>query len=130
MHACTSCLTNVLTTPHLLLVSSFRFLILEPKAVEAFANVKQHGDNIVSLFDTLLQLIGPDVEFLEDICQQVGERHAKLGIAKSYFPKMGLALLHGLEVTLGATDHPLDDENRDAWRDVYKNLSDEILRAM
>ena len=105
----------------------YRFLFLEPKAKSSFADIKQHGDTIVSLFDTLFQLLGPDVEFLEEICQQVGERHKKMGVAKEYFPKMGLALLHGLEVSL---QDRLTEDDRDAWRDVYKKISDEILLAM
>jgi hemoglobin-like flavoprotein len=90
-------------------------------------NTKNHGDNIVSLFDTLFQLLGPDLDFLEEICQQVGERHCKMGVKQEFFPKMGLALLYGLEITLG---DKFKEEDKDAWRSVYKKISDEILKAM
>jgi hemoglobin-like flavoprotein len=81
----------------------------------------------VQLFNTLFQLLGPDLDFLEEICQQVGERHKKMGVEKSFFPKMGLALLHGLEMTLG---DELTKEDKEFWREVYKKVSDEILTAM
>lgn len=82
----------------------------------------------MSLFDTVFQLLGPDVEILEDICHDLGRRHQKMGVQKSSFPKMGLGLLHGLEVTLG--DKLLTDNDKDAWREVYKKITDEILMAM
>lgn len=100
---------------------------MEPKARSSFSDIKKHGDTIVSLFDTMFQLLGPDIEFLEEICQQVGERHKKMGVEKVFFPKMGLSLLHGLQETLGDR---LTEVDKDAWRDVYKKISDEILRAM
>ena len=92
-----------------------------------FTSVKKHGDTIVSLFDTVFQLLGPDVDVLEDICAEVGRRHLKMGVPKAYFPKMGLALLHGLEAVLGPR---LTEHDKDAWRDTCKKISDEIMRAM
>lgn len=104
-----------------------RLLVLEPSAKLVFEDSKKHGDVIVSFFESVFQLVGPDVEFLQEICQQVGERHKKMGIERKFFSKMGLALLHGLEVTLG---DQMTKEDKDAWRDVYKEISDEILTAM
>ena len=104
-----------------------RFLILEPKAVTYFPDIKKHGNTLVSLFDTVFQLLGPDVEVLEDICNDLGRRHQKMGVHKAFFPKMGLGLLHGLTVTLG---DEFSDNDKDAWRDVYKKIMDQILLAM
>lgn len=92
---------------------------MEPKAKHSFENIKTHGDMIVELFDSVFQLLGPDIEFLEEICHQVGRRHKALGVAKAYFPKMGLALIHGLEVSLG---EKFTEEDHDAWREVYKRI--------
>lgn len=95
-----------------------------------------HGGRIVPLFDTLFQLLGPDTEFIQQVTYQIGRRHKDLGIAKSYFPKMGLALVYVLRQTLRGShsNHKkrimMTAEDLDAWRDVYKTLSDEMLRAM
>jgi nitric oxide dioxygenase len=90
-------------------------------------DTKQHADNIVGLFDSLCQLLGPDVDFLCEICHQVGDRHKKMGIEASFFPIMGRGLVFSLEMTLGAK---LTDEDREAWVEVYKLISDEIVKAM
>ena len=81
----------------------------------------------MELMDSLFQLLGPDIEFLQEVCHEVGRQHKALGVDKAFFPKMGLALIHGLEVSLG---DKFTEDDHDAWREVYKRVSDEILRVM
>ena len=82
----------------------------------------------MSLFGSVFQLLGPDVEVLEQVCHDLGRRHSKMGVNKAFFPKMGLALIHSLEATLGKD--MFNEYDKDAWRDVYKKIMDEILTAM
>eukprot|EP00977_Amphora_coffeiformis_P003562 scaffold689_cov186-Amphora_coffeaeformis.AAC.12 len=49
----------------------------------------KHAEGIVHLFDSILQMLGPDVEFMEEILGQVGERHVKMGISVSFLRKDG-----------------------------------------
>ena len=104
-----------------------RFLVLQPEASKVITDTKKHGDTIVKNFDSILQLLGPDIEFLADICQQVGRRHYKLGVKPSYFLYMGQSLLFALQQALGEKLLP---EDREAWREVYAVISDEIVRNM
>lgn len=89
--------------------------------------MKQHADGIVHLLDSILQMLGPDVEFIEEILRQVGVRHAKMGVNVCFFPFLGDSLVWALEQTLG---NEMTDERREAWNLVYDAISEEIIKAI
>lgn len=107
---------------HLLLQ---RLFVLDPKAKKVTPT--KHGDVIVSSMDSLFQLLGPDSEFVAEICEQVGQRHQKMGIKPAYFAYMGQSLTYTLTTILG---DKFTREDHAAWREIYKILSDEIVEAM
>jgi ribosomal protein L32E len=101
------------------------FFVLEPDAKKVIPD--KHGDLIVSNMDSLFQLLGPDEEFVAEICKQVGQRHRKIGIKPAHFAHMGQSLTYALTTTLGGK---FTREDHNAWIEIYNILSDEIVAAM
>mmetsp|Transcript_7782 Transcript_7782/g.10207 ORF Transcript_7782/g.10207 Transcript_7782/m.10207 type:complete len:156 (+) Transcript_7782:156-623(+) len=87
-----------------------------------------HAHTVVSMFDSVLQMLGPDTELLEDILKQVGKRHKDFGVSPSYFPYMGQAITYALKETMSPGS--FTEEHKDAWDEVYEELSSEILKSM
>ncbi|KAL7569422.1 hypothetical protein ACA910_009608 [Epithemia clementina (nom. ined.)] len=54
---------------------------------KSHANV--HATAFAGLFDSVFQMIGPDLEFIQDILRQVGRRHKSMGVSPSFFPFYG-----------------------------------------
>ena len=89
--------------------------------------MEKHAEGIVHLFDSILQMLGPDVEFIEDILSQVGSRHAKMGVNVSLFPFLGNAWVWAIQQDIGAE---LSNEHVEAWEEVYDAISGEIVKAI
>lgn len=89
--------------------------------------VEVHAKAFAQLFDSIVQMLGPDIEFIEEILKQVGKRHKAMGVSPSFLPFMGQALIHALEVT---TDRKLGEEERNAWEEVYDSISNEITKSI
>jgi hypothetical protein len=71
---------------------------------------------------------GPDIELVQDVLKQVGKRHKDFGVQKAYFPHMGEALIFALRKTLGGD--AFTDTHAAAWKEVYAELSGEIVKSM
>ena len=91
------------------------------------ARKKKHAEAFVSLFDSVLQMMGPDEEFIAEILAQVGTRHKKMGVKAGFFPYMGDSLIDSLASTLGDS---FTETHREAWNDLYDNISGEIVKAI
>ena len=89
--------------------------------------MQKHARGIVNLFDSVLQMLGPDLEFIEEILHQVGLRHAKMGVKSSYFPHLGESLIWALKQTIG---DELTPENEEAWEQTYDAISGEITKEI
>lgn len=89
--------------------------------------MNKHAEGIVHLFDSILQMLGPDVEFIEDILGQVGSRHAKMGVNVSLFPFLGNALVWAIKKDIG---DELTEDHLTAWEEVYDEISGEIVKAI
>ena len=88
---------------------------------------KKHAEAFVGLFDSILQMMGPDQEFIEDILHQVGMRHKKMGVKASFFPYMGDSLIDCLQKTLGDS---FTEAHRTSWNELYDIISGEIVKAI
>ena len=89
--------------------------------------MQKHTDGIVHLLDSILQMLGPDVEFIEEILSQIGARHAKMGVSPSFFPFLGQAFIWAMVQTLGDEMTP---EHQEAWEQVYDAISEQIVKAI
>ena len=79
-------------------------------------------------FILILAHTGPDVELIQEILSQVGKRHKDFGVQPSYFPHMGEALVYSIEQLNGPGS--FTENHKAAWKDVYEELSAEIVKAM
>mmetsp|Transcript_13558 Transcript_13558/g.25878 ORF Transcript_13558/g.25878 Transcript_13558/m.25878 type:complete len:156 (-) Transcript_13558:105-572(-) len=115
-----------------------RFVELQPRVKKHYGFQKdtslgemmmnKHAEGIVGFFDSVLQLLGPDVEFIEEILYSVGKRHSKMGVCPGYFPYLGTALFYALEETLGPSNWSPEDQT--AWEEVYEMISNEMVKAI
>ena len=71
-------------------------------------------------------MLGPDIELLTEIMQELGVKHVRYGVRPEMFPVMGDALLKTLEQTIGAE---FTDAVRDAWKETYAELSQDMIKA-
>ena len=89
--------------------------------------MQAHTDGIVHLLDSILQMLGPDVEFIEEILSQIGGRHAKMGVSPSFFPFLGQAFVWAMEQTIG---EEMTEEHKESWEEVYDAISGQIVKAI
>lgn len=119
-----------------------RLFRAEPEAKEVFGfkltqdienhpmlrmGVLVHGAHVVKMLDGVLSLLGPDVEMLEEILSQLGRRHLMHGVKKEYFPLLGNAIREAISLIIG--DNYTDEDDL-AWKEVFNELSTEIVKAM
>ena len=72
-------------------------------------------------------MLGPDMDFVEEILGQVGKRHAKMGVNAAFFPFLGEGLIWALDQTIG---EKMTDDTKEAWNEVYDSISEEIIKAI
>ena len=107
-----------------------KFIELQPRSKSFYKGeemMNKHADGIVHLLDSILQMLGPDVEFIQEILSQVGKRHAKMGVKAAFFPFLGQSLVWALKETVGDS---LTDEHKEAWNEVYDSISSEIVKEI
>jgi methyl-accepting chemotaxis protein len=85
-----------------------------------------HAAYLVQMLDTALNMLGPDIELLTEIMQELGLKHVRYGVKPEMFPIMGDALLHTLESTL---KDDFTEPVREAWVEIYSALSQDMIRA-
>jgi hemoglobin-like flavoprotein len=87
-----------------------------------------HGSCMVQVLGTAIEMLGPDMESLNEILVEIGVRHAKYGVQIAFFPAMGAALILALEEVLGFD--VMTDPVKEAWMDTYDALSSIVMFAM
>lgn len=110
-----------------------KFVELQPRSKQFYGSddlMQKHADGIVNLLDSILQMLGPDTEFIEEILAQVGARHAKMGVNVAFFPFLGQALTWALEQRIGTDDVTWTPEHKEAWEEVYDAISQQIVKAI
>lgn len=110
---------------------------LQPRAKQVFGYDKSeeegnkkaqvHARAFAVSFDSVFQILGPDLELTVDILNQIGRRHKSIGVHPSLFPFMGEAIISTLQEFLG---RPLTDQQRDAWEEVVDSICSEITKAI
>jgi hemoglobin-like flavoprotein len=88
--------------------------------------VMVHGTGMVAMLDSVLALLGPDTELLEEVLGSLGKRHQRYGVEKEYFVLMGAAIRDAISDIFGDLYSDADDK---AWKEVFDAMSSEIVRA-
>lgn len=86
-----------------------------------------HAVRMLQMLDSAFSMLGPDTETLEEMLQELGERHVRYGVKPSYVPFLGKALVASLSK---AIPEKWDDKVEAAWIEVYEELSGELMRSM
>jgi hypothetical protein len=50
-----------------------------------------HAAYLVQMLDTVLNMLGPDIELLTEIMLDLGAKHLRYGVKPDMFPRMGEA---------------------------------------
>jgi hypothetical protein len=80
----------------------------------------------VKLLDTVVDMLGPDIEMLSEILEEMGEKHYKIyGVSHEMYLPMGEALYETFQEKLGDEFTP---DMLDVWRDVWAELSGDMSR--
>jgi len=76
------------------------------------------------MFDAALNMLGPDIELLTEIMQELGVKHIRYGVKPEMFPAMGEALIEMLKDMLGDA---FTAKVRESWVEIYDALSSDLV---
>jgi methyl-accepting chemotaxis protein len=85
-----------------------------------------HAAYMLDMIDTALNMLGPDIELLTEIMQDLGIKHIRYGVKPEFFPIMGEALVCVLQDALG---DEFTESIKESWIETYKELSGDMIRA-
>jgi hemoglobin-like flavoprotein len=83
-----------------------------------------HSVQLIGMFDTALNMLGPDGTLLTEKIQELGEKHVKYGVRAEMFPIMGKGLYAMLEDQLG---DGWTDETKQAWQLVFGVIANDLM---
>lgn len=74
----------------------------------------------VLMIGKVIDMLGPDMDTVEDILIDLGERHVRYGVMPEYYVSLGEALMSTLEANLRPAD--FDQKVKAAWVETYAAL--------
>jgi hemoglobin-like flavoprotein len=86
-----------------------------------------HAARMVAMIESVISLLGPDTDTLDEVLSQVGERHKKQGVKKEHFALFIKAVCQALADING------DGWTKDiqqAWEDILGDMADCITATM
>jgi hemoglobin-like flavoprotein len=86
-----------------------------------------HGLRMIEMLDSVLNLLGPDMDDLEQVLSGMGKRHAKMGVRKEHMESFGLAVRDALAEIM---EDEWTDAMEDAWIEVLECLTDILIQDM
>ena len=87
-----------------------------------------HGLRIVHMIDQILDLMGPDMDVLNEILQEQARRHQKHGVKKEHFAHMGTAIRGALSKILDG-DNVYTAEVDKSWKEMFDILTATIVQS-
>lgn len=90
------------------------------KAFVAFAG------HFVSMLDMAIEMLGPELELVENQLRMLGYRHVSYGVMPKHYPLMGMALLDTLKYLL---DDEFGDKQRESWDAMYTFMSVTMMQG-
>jgi hemoglobin-like flavoprotein len=86
-----------------------------------------HGLRIVNMIDQILELMGPDIEVLNEILQEQVHRHKQYGVKKEHFAHMGTAIRGALSKLLDV--HVYTAEVDMSWKEMFDKLTTTMIQS-
>lgn len=81
----------------------------------------------VAMFDSALNLLGPDDELLTEVLYDLGKRHVRYGVEPFMYKVMEGALMYALEKHL--EPNHFTKHVKEAWQQVYRGLAGDMVAA-
>jgi hemoglobin-like flavoprotein len=89
-----------------------------------------HASILIQMIETSLNMLGPDIDMVTDIMTGLGPKHVKYGVKLEMFPILGQCLIDTVAECLNElTPSSFTEEAREAWEEVFANLSGDIMKA-
>jgi hemoglobin-like flavoprotein len=103
---------------------------MDPTSEEVQRNsrFRAHSKYFVQLIDRALDMLGPADDMLTDILEELGTKHATMGVKPIFFPALGMALIQVLEEELSSSD--FGDNVKSSWVEVYSALSSDMIKSI
>merc|ERR1712183_915668 len=90
-----------------------------------------HARRFIKMLDTVIDMLGPDLETATDILYDLGRIHCeKYGVKADYFAPLGIAIIDTVKEVLMETKHPLTKETEDCWKEVYNCIATDMKCKM
>lgn len=90
----------------------------------------RHASILIQMIETAINMLGPDIETLSEIMTGLGRKHVSYGVTPDMFPILGQCLIDTLAECLNdESPGSFRSESRDAWEEVYSELSGDIILA-
>lgn len=86
-----------------------------------------HGAYMIQMMDTALNMLGPDIELLTEIMEELGKKHTRYGVKPEMFPVMGKCLVEVLRELLKKDFTTAVEES---WNETYDALSTDMIISM
>ncbi|CAB9522581.1 Involved in oxygen transport in the brain. Hexacoordinate globin [Seminavis robusta] len=84
------------------------------------------------MLDRAIEMLGPDLQLVENQLQWLGVSHAYLGLTPVHYTLIGQALMATLESKLGAgSGHPrkFTRRHKDSWNTIYSFISTSMIQG-
>jgi hemoglobin-like flavoprotein len=115
-----------------------RLFEIEPTARSLFGFVEKeelrsnpkfgfHANQMISMIDSAVALLGPDLEPLREDLNGLGKRHIAYGVKEQYLPVMEKAVVYAMDELLGKG---FSRSDRDSWKDVFYFMVTEMIQGM
>lgn len=87
---------------------------------------QMHSKYFIEMLDKALGMV--EAKGVEENMKILGQLHYNYGVKEEFFPVMGDALFHALEVTVPAGSW--NEDVKAAWGNVYDGLSSAMISSM
>ena len=80
----------------------------------------------VGMLDMAIDMLGPDMDIVEEQLQELGVRHIAFGVMPKHYPLMGRALMDTLKEKLGERFTPT---HKESWNTIYTFMSVSMMQG-
>jgi hemoglobin-like flavoprotein len=102
---------------------------LEPNIQNSIkaADIQVYAKGFAEFVDSVIQMLGPDLDFIEAILSNIGTRYRRMGGSSSVFPFVGQAIMYSMTKAL---KRDLTREEQNAFTETYEAVSEEIQKSV
>lgn len=84
------------------------------------------ASRFVAMLDMAIDMLGPDMDMVEEQLQRLGVAHIGYGVMPKHYPLMGQAFTDTLKARLGKG---FTQKQKDSWNTVYTFMSVSMMQG-